>query len=94
MDADVGDSRRAAGAQDDLDPLDIAGRGESGGGGVVALRDIGLELEEDVGELVLRGGGGPAALGGGSSSGGSGWAEAREDGHTAEWAEAREGGDG
>lgn len=55
MHADVGDPWRTAGEQGDLDPLAIAGRGEGGGGSVVALDDVGLELEKDVGEILQSG---------------------------------------
>lgn len=52
MDAHVGDTRWAARAQGNLDPLAVPCPGE-GGGGVVALGDVGFQLEEKPGEVFL-----------------------------------------
>jgi len=56
VDAHVRYARRAAETAGDLDLLAIAGLGE-GGGGVVALGDVGFKLDEHEGELFLGSGG-------------------------------------
>jgi hypothetical protein len=62
VDAHVGDARRAADAEGGLDPFAVAGLGE-GDGGVAALGDVDLPLEEHLWELLSRRGG----VGGGES---------------------------
>ena len=45
-DADVGDERRRRGAEGDPDGLAVAHHGV-GGGGVLAVGDVGVQVEED-----------------------------------------------